>query len=221
MADVVLETDFPGATIRRRKKNENKWSDANCTPKWLADMLYESHGEFDFDPCSNPRSHIRARWSWGLEKGINGLKMPWRGSGFQNHPYSSPMEWMLKGNTELSTGQCTELVVLTKMDCSTEWWGVLTSPIAIGAMHRGRPELGLINAEWFTPDLWLFNDRIEFDEHPESIEDRKRKIMEAKAAGKKPPPEKTSNNFCSAIVHHRFELPPLKLEKVATLWRRP
>lgn len=212
--DVVIETEFPGATIRRRKKNENKWSDANCTPKFLADMLYESHGDFDFDPCSNPRSHIRARWAWSLEKGYDGLKMPWEGSGFQNHPYSSPMEWMVKGNRELSIERCTELVVLTKMDCSTEWWGVLTAPIL-------KQLDGRIMKHWFTPDLWLFNDRIEFDEHPESIEDRKRKILEAKASGKKPPPEKTSNNFCSAIVHHRFDLPPLKLEKVATLWRRP
>lgn len=206
---------LPGATIRRRKKNERKYSDANCTPKWLADALFECHGPFDFDPCSNPRSHIVAHWSWSLEKGYDGLKMKWEGSGFKNHPYSDSMPWMLKANHELSIGRCTELVSLVKMDCSTEWWGVITAPIVRGWNIYKTAQQG------HTPDLWLFDDRIEFEEHPEAIELRKQEIAAAKAAGKKPPPEKTSNNFPSAIIHHRFDLPPLKLEKWATLWRKP
>lgn len=40
-----------------------------CTPRWLADII----GPVDLDPCSNPRSHIRAGHRLCLEEGANGL----------------------------------------------------------------------------------------------------------------------------------------------------
>jgi hypothetical protein len=45
--------------------NRDSW----CTPRWLAEAL----GEFDLDPCSNPRSHIRASFRVSLEDGGDGL----------------------------------------------------------------------------------------------------------------------------------------------------
>jgi hypothetical protein len=68
--------------------------------------------------------------------------------------------------------------------------------------------------------LWLFDKRIQFDEHPELIELRKREVAEGKRKG--PKSGKSSNNFCSALIHHRdLSTPPIQLEKYATLWRRP
>lgn len=43
--------------------------DGACTPKWLADLL----PRYDLDPCSNNRSHIRARIHCDLASGDNGL----------------------------------------------------------------------------------------------------------------------------------------------------
>ncbi len=195
------------ATIRRRKKNEQPFSDSSCTPLWLAELM----PFVDLDPASNPRSHIRSAWSYSLEKCLNGLKLPWRGSVFLNHPYSSPMPWMKKLYYELSIGRCTSAIVLAKLDSSPDWWPLLTAPIL-----RASPRIKV----FWTPDLWLFKDRIQFDESPELVAERLEKVRLARAAGKKMS-EKTSNNFCSAIVHHRFDGEPLKLEKYATLWRRP
>lgn len=199
----LIETNLSGATIRRRKKNETSLSDACCTPKWLADRL----PLVDIDPASNPRSWIRSLWSYSLEKKLDGLRLPWRGSAFLNHPYSGPMPWMIKLNYELSIVRCTSAIVLAKLDCSTDWWKILTAPV-------------LRDGIWHTPDQWQFDDRIEFEMPPELIEKRRREIQEKKAAGLKAPPEKTTNNFCSVIIHHRFDGALLKLEDVATLWTR-
>ncbi len=188
------------ATIRRTPKERNPWSDSFCTPKWLAKLL----GRFDFDPASNPRSHIDADWSFMLELGHNGLKHRWRGSGFVNWPYSDPMPWCEKSIHEMSVGNCTELVILAKLDPSTQWWNVITENV-----------LGVV-------DRWDFNERIDFDEHPEAIAWREKRRREAIERGdEKIPPKNTSNNFASVILHHRsLDMPMLDLAEHATLWRK-
>ncbi len=213
------------ATIGRRPLAVAPLSDAACTPKWLADML----PMVDFDPCSNPRSWIRSAWSWSLEKGIDGLKMPWRGSGFENWPYSAPLPWAQKSIDELRLGRCTELIVLCKLDTSTDWWHVITS---------FDPEAGKGEPLSEPPELWTFDKRLQFDEHPDLIEQRRQETIEkarAKAIAKGKNPDdvdttkitgESSNNFCSVIVHHRRIFPDgtrgprLKLASVATLWER-
>lgn len=213
----VRQHDAPKrATIGRRPPHERELSDATCTPKWLADFLYETRGPFALDPCSNSRSHIIADWAYSLEKGLDGLKLSWCGDVFKNNPFSSPMVWQEKAVHEMSIGNCTELVELCKMDPSTDWWGVITRPIqrSLGEIDG----IGRTDDRWWTPDLWLFNERIQYDEHPELIEIRRCKVASGERKGRKD--GKSSNNFCSAMIHHRFDKPPLKLEKYATLWKR-
>lgn len=208
MEEMIGAQDKPRvATIRRRPKDEQSFSDSTCTPKWLADYLYETRGAFAIDPFSNPRSHIIADWSYSLEKGLDGLKLPHVGDSFVNWPYSGPLPFALKVRHELVIGRCTEAVILCKADSSPQWWGALVD-------HQALP----------APDQWQFKSRIQFDEHPEAIAQRLRKIEDMKARGEKSPPEKTSNNFSSVILHFRgFKklAPQLKLERFATLWRRP
>jgi hypothetical protein len=205
------------ATIGRRPKDDQYLSDATNTPAWLCDRL----PIVDFDPASNSRSHVKTRWSWSLEKGYDGIKMPWRGSGFINWPFSSPRDWAGKANYELSLGRCTNLIILCKLDTSTSWWPIITAPIMLTQHLGDRTTL----KTWHHPDLWLFHDRIEFDEHPELIERRVREHHEAKARGEKPKTRKSgksSANFVSCIIHHRFNDESLALEDVADRWsRRP
>ena len=199
----MMDDIFRVATIRRRGRGEAPLSDATCTPKWLADRL----PIVDVDPASNFRSHIRARWSFSLEKFLDGLKLPWRGSVFLNHPYSKPMPWIVKLIEELTSGRCTDAIVLSKMDSSPRWWDLLTQAVARDGVY-------------YYPDLWLFKKRIQFDEHPDLIAKRLERVRAERASGKKVS-EKSSNNFNNAIVHHRFGGPLLQLEDVATLWQRP
>ncbi len=165
-------------------------SDSYCTPLWLAAML----PMVDTDPCSNPRSKVRARRAYSLEKKLDGKKLPWHGSVYLNWPYSDPLPWALKLIAEMEAGRCTEAIVLCKLDTSTEWWHTL---IGYGK-----------------PDLWTFDKRILFDEPPELIAARIKKYAEEGKSGG----EKSSTNFSSAIIHHRGDRPSLRLESVASRW---
>lgn len=194
MIDVGLAVAADKALNKERLLDRfgNPLSDSYGTPRWLTAML----PMVDTDPCSNPRSTVRARRTFSLEKKLNGLKLPWNGSVFLNFPYSLPMAWVEKLIAEMTAGRCTEAIVLAKLDSSTFWWNTLIS-------------YGL-------PELWMFDRRILFDEPPELIAERMRKYAEMGKPGRG---EKSSTNFASAIIHFRGEkAEPLKLEQVATRW---
>jgi hypothetical protein len=171
----------------------NPFSDSYCTPRWLTAML----PLVDVDPCSNPRSTVRSRRAYSLERKLNGLLLPWRGSAFINWPYSDPEVWVKKLIAEWEANRCTESIVLCKLDSSTVWWNMLVS--------------------YGAPELWTFDKRILFDEPQELIAERMRKYAEKGKPGKG---EKSSTNFASAIIHHRGKSAPLALEQVATRWAR-
>jgi hypothetical protein len=174
----------------------NQWgfpiSDEYCSPAWLTAML----PPVDLDPASNPRSTVRAKRTFSLEKKLDGLRLPWSGSVWLNFPYSDPMPWCEKLIKELTAGRCTEAIVLCKLDPSVSWWHTLTS--------------------FEQPEMWAFDRRVQFDEPHELVAERLRKYAEAG----KPGGEKSSTNFCSAIIHHRGKAPELKLDAVATRWKR-
>jgi hypothetical protein len=163
----------------------------------------------DLDPCSNPRSTVRARRTYSLEKKLDGRKLPWRGSIFLNWPYSDPMPWAEKLIAELESGQVVEAIVLCKLDPSVGWWQTLMT--------------------FGSPDLWVFDRRLQFGEPEALVAERLRKYAEAG----KPGGEKSSTNFPSAILHYRSNgviqrpsglasaiAPVLQLDTVATRWRR-
>lgn len=171
-------------------------SDSYCTPPWLTQLLPRR----DLDPCSNPRSTVNAKRAYSLDKGLDGLRLPWNGTVYENWPYSNPLPWAEKTIHELAVGNCTDAIVLIKLDSSTRWFSVIAKRV-----------LDVI-------DLWIFNERIQHDEPPELIADR---VARFAAEGKKGG-ERSSNNFCSAIIHHRrAEAPMLEcLVEVATRWSR-
>lgn len=104
-------------------------TDHQNTPRDLALEL----GRFDLDPCSNPRSHILADRSYCLERGENGLALPWAGSVWCNGPYSEPLPWCerLRAHRE-------PWAALWKLDTTTEWFAVLTRSGAFWAPFRKR-----------------------------------------------------------------------------------
>jgi len=202
------------ATIARRPKDEAALADQSCTPKWLADRLPPR----DFDPCSGPRSHVRATVEMSLENGADGLSEPWIGAGFQNNPFSAPLAWMQKATREIEIGNCRDLIVLCKHDPGTAWWHALV-----------RASSGANAARFARVELWMFHKRIQYDEHPELIERRRlERIAKAMRDGERDPEVlaritgKSSANFCSAIVHHRgIGYPMLALDDVADRWVTP
>jgi hypothetical protein len=201
------------ATIRKRSKLEAAQTDQTCTPKFLADLL----PLVDLDPASNSRSHIRARWAYSLEKGLDGLKLPWRGTVFINWPFSFPEPFAEKAIHEMTIGNCTDLIVLCKLDTGTEWYRTITSRIPGAPGPLSRP-----------PERWDFHKRVQYDEHPDVIEQRRlERVAEFLARERSPRSRKTveditgesSTNFCSTIIHRRGDgMPALDLGSVAQRW---
>lgn len=104
-------------------------TDYQNTPRDLALDL----GSFDTDPCSNPRSHIRAQRSYCLENGQDGLALPWIGSVWCNGPYSDPLPWC-----ERLRAHSGPWCALWKLDTTTEWFATLMRAGAGWAPFRKR-----------------------------------------------------------------------------------
>jgi hypothetical protein len=102
--------------------------DGACTPKWLADLI----GDVHVDPCSNERSHVRARLR------ACGLHAPAYDDGAAVDPIDGlalaplvPAEWLVFINPPYSRGQVLRWVrayrhvdfqFLLRFDTSTEWF---------------------------------------------------------------------------------------------------
>ncbi len=104
-------------------------SDAQCTPRDLALEL----GIFGTDPCSNPRSHIVAVHKYMLERGQDGLALPWIGSVWCNGPYSNPLPWCerLRAHKE-------PWCALWKLETATQWFHQMMAGGASWAPFRRR-----------------------------------------------------------------------------------
>ena len=103
-------------------------SDQWCSPPVIADALLEFfQGPVDVDPCSNKRSIIKARRAYYR----GGLVLPWcladdvagrRRTVYENFPYSQGEAWTAKALAEMAAGNVEELIRLSPMSTSTQWW---------------------------------------------------------------------------------------------------
>ncbi len=118
--------------------------DAWVTPKWIADAV----GEFDLDPATNERSHIRAAKTFMLDRGQDGLAL-------SRYVGRETRAWI---NPPFSRGQVIKFVrayrhtnfcFLLRLDYSTEWFAEL------------EPSVGLI--------LVPKNQRVAFDAPPGAV----------------------------------------------------
>lgn len=67
-----------------------------------------------FDPCELSKGELRQ---------FDGLGSSWGKKTFVNPPYSKPKDWVLKAIKEAEKGKT--IVMLLKMDTSTEWFRLL------------------------------------------------------------------------------------------------
>lgn len=89
------------------------------TPSWLCDLL----PNVDVDPASNPRSNIKARVTYSLEAGQDGLAEKWFGLVWVNPPFSNILPWADKLHAEIRHIHGAGFLVNT--DSSTQWWRAL------------------------------------------------------------------------------------------------
>jgi hypothetical protein len=91
-----------------------------ATPSWLME-IFKSW----FDPCplnDNPN--------------FDGLSIDWEDKTYVNPPYSSPKPWVIKAIEENKKGKL--IVMLMRMDTSTEWFKMLQEANAYFLWFNGR-----------------------------------------------------------------------------------
>lgn len=107
--------------------------DAWVTPKWIADAV----GEWDLDPATNERSHIRAAKTFSLEEGQDGIALA-------RYVKRSTRVWC---NPPYSRGQVIKFVrayrhtnfcFLLRFDHSTEWFAELMPSVELVLVPRNR-----------------------------------------------------------------------------------
>ena len=94
-------------------------NDQWATPKWLMEIFKDW-----FDPC--PLN----------DKFENGLVKNWVDKTYVNPPYSKPKPWVVKAIEENKKGKM--IVMLMRMDTSTEWFKMLQEARAEFLWFNGR-----------------------------------------------------------------------------------
>jgi len=134
--------------------------DTYCTPRHWARRL----GRWDYDPCSNSRSHIEADHCFDLElRGQDGLVLaryvPRRARVFCNPPYSrgNVIKWV-------QAYRHTRFCFLLKHDPSTQWFAELIAYTAtvcfpIGERIEFEPPPGVVADSNQFPHAFFFASR--------------------------------------------------------------
>lgn len=89
------------------------------TPREIVDLATEFFGgKIACDPCSNPGSIVGARVEYMLERGENGLELPWFNGTYINPPYGRSIgEW-----TSRAAGSSVDVVGLLPARTDARWW---------------------------------------------------------------------------------------------------
>lgn len=142
------------------------------TPEWILDLVRRM-GPIGLDPCSNPWSTVGAAVEYRLDRGEDGLKLPWLGmwprSAFVNFPYSKPLPWCqrIENYATLPCPTYTRMAIFALCKCapSTKWWKVLMSVASARVdFHKritfegGAHKSGMMDSTmfYFGPSPYLF-----------------------------------------------------------------
>lgn len=113
-------------------------SDDHATPKWLMRCF-----EGWFDPCP-----------LGAQQG--GLEALWPDKTYCNPPYSDPAPWIAHAIRAAKAGR--RVVLLTRVDPSTEWWLDLVAAGFRVAFFHGRIKFTGGGSPNFASALWFSGD---------------------------------------------------------------
>lgn len=153
--------------------------DAWVTPKWIADAV----GEWDLDPATNERSHIRSKTTFMLDRGQDGIALA-RRVGRNTRVWCNPPFSRGQVIRFVRAYRHTNFCFLLRLDYSTEWFSELephvelilvprnqrvafdappgakesSTPFPHGLMYRrgidATPEIRALCYAW-TPDRWM------------------------------------------------------------------
>lgn len=111
-----------------------------CTPEdVLAPVRELAGGPVGLDPCSNAQSIVRATREYRLERGEDGLRLPWDGFGlvFGNYPYGDAIAAFMRRSDRYGAGGV-EIVALVPNRSDTAWYQDNVANVAAKCEWRGR-----------------------------------------------------------------------------------
>lgn len=170
----LLDQGEPQNENEAKEEDEEGSRDEWCTNEEVAAALPK---KLDTDPCSNPRSIVRAARQYMLEHDQNGLELPWIGLTYVNGPYSELMPWAEKLAAELAKPRKERTLkgagFLVNVDSSPKWWHLLTEHLHIRLDFNARlqfiPPEGIKASKndrsqtlLMTPEFWKACDRRAF-----------------------------------------------------------
>ena len=152
---------------------QSKRADWN-TPQDVLDPVRAFAGPtgIGIDPCSNATSIVGARTELRLDRGHDGLAVPWGGHGraYVNPPYTRRdlPRWIRKVVHEARLG--VEIILLVAARVDTKWFAPLWTADAI-CFWRGRIVfIGAVSGATFPSALVYFGSRAaDFDDHFRSL----------------------------------------------------
>jgi hypothetical protein len=120
-----------------------------CTPAEVMQLVYEVLGDpVGIDPCSNPRSIVKARRAVMLPE--DGLSVPWHeyGTGYVNPPFGRVEEprWVQKAIEEMALGW--EGIMLLPAKTGAPWFEKIYKHSPCICFY-GSPELDVEGRIWF------------------------------------------------------------------------
>lgn len=107
------------------------------TPRWFIDRIEKALGRIALDPCSNSWSEVRAAREFRLERGKDGLSLPWRGLTYVNPPYGRAIAvWTARCADQ--AGEGAEVIALVPSRTDTAWWQAAARSCQAVVLWRGR-----------------------------------------------------------------------------------
>lgn len=137
-------------------------SDDRTTPPHVLEML-SALGEIWLDPCANRWSPVKAKNTFSLRDGRNGLD-PWpkvepRGLVYVNPPYSAGKLDRWASHIAMMAAEGFEIAALTPGDYSTGWWATLYEHFTLCCLLDRRVHFGGHGtSNPATSALWYFGE---------------------------------------------------------------
>ncbi len=121
-------------TTRQHYRRSPKESDVRGTPPELYRELTGRFGPCDLDVCALP-SNTKCELFYSLERGEDGLALPWTGRVYCNPPFSQCGDWTAKARAEISdpASECRSvLMLLPNVRGEQPWWHEHVEPFRDG-----------------------------------------------------------------------------------------
>jgi len=107
-----------------RKRSNNDL----CTPAPIIDRVVKWLGPIDLDPCSNEWSLVGAAHTYSIDRGEDGLSLPWFGRVWENPPYGRGhlKRWAMCAARHSETGMA-EIISIVPTSTETESFAIRKS----------------------------------------------------------------------------------------------